>query len=198
MTPNPSLKRRPATAATVWPLQAKADIVLAWPAGICLRGRLSSNVRPQMRTPLALLALLQILNAANAGPKVDPIAEQKLENCGCVFRVPASSGANGRTIAQWDGVNWDGKAKMSIDGQAELLDVQNLPASRKPSDRLKVGMVTKYRLSNSRAQVDILARITQVCPKSQETCEETQYAATFAVRTSEGTSKFRAWAACGC
>jgi hypothetical protein len=174
------------------------NIILPRPAGVRLHGRLSSNVRPQMRTPLVLLALLQILNAANAAPNVDPIAEQELENCGCVFRVPLSSGAKGRTIAQWDGVNWDGKAKMSIDGQAELLDVQNLPESRKPPDRLKVGMVSKYRLSNSRAQVDILARITQVCPKSQEMCEETQYAAKFAVRTREGTSKFKAWAACGC
>ncbi len=41
-----SLKRRPTTAATAWPLQAMSVIVLPRPSGVCLRGRLSSNVRP--------------------------------------------------------------------------------------------------------------------------------------------------------
>jgi hypothetical protein len=38
LTPNPSLKRRPATAATVWPLQAAVNIILARPTGVRLRG----------------------------------------------------------------------------------------------------------------------------------------------------------------
>ena len=50
MRPNPSLKRRPATAATVWPLQAMVEIVLPRPAGVCLHGRLSSNVRRHVTT----------------------------------------------------------------------------------------------------------------------------------------------------
>jgi hypothetical protein len=41
----PRSRRRPATAATVWPFQAIVGIVLARPAGVCLHGRLSSNVR---------------------------------------------------------------------------------------------------------------------------------------------------------
>jgi hypothetical protein len=45
VTPNPSLKRRPATAAAVWRLQAAVNIILPPPAGVCLHGRLSSNVR---------------------------------------------------------------------------------------------------------------------------------------------------------
>jgi len=43
----PRSRRRPATAATVWPLQAMVEIVLPRPAGVCLHGRLSSNVRPR-------------------------------------------------------------------------------------------------------------------------------------------------------
>jgi len=50
VTPNPSLKRGPATAATVWPLQAKVGIVLPRPAGVRLHGPLSSNVRHHTTT----------------------------------------------------------------------------------------------------------------------------------------------------
>ena len=46
----PRSRRRPATAATVWPLQAKLGIVLPRTAGACLHGRLSSNVRPHTNT----------------------------------------------------------------------------------------------------------------------------------------------------
>ena len=49
----PRSRRRPATAATVWWLQAQFGIVLPPPAGVCLRGRLSSNVL-QHRTPALL------------------------------------------------------------------------------------------------------------------------------------------------
>ena len=37
--PNNSLNPRPATAATVWPLQAMVEIVLPRPVGVCLLGR---------------------------------------------------------------------------------------------------------------------------------------------------------------
>ena len=50
----PRSRRRPATAATVWPLQAQFGIVLPRPAGVCLRGRLSSNVRPHTGQPTGL------------------------------------------------------------------------------------------------------------------------------------------------
>ena len=45
----PRSRRRPATAATAWPLQAQFGIVLPRPSGVCLHGRLSSNVRHQRR-----------------------------------------------------------------------------------------------------------------------------------------------------
>jgi hypothetical protein len=47
-------RRRPATAATAWPLQAKFAIVFPRPVGVCLHGRLSSNVRPHSSTITAL------------------------------------------------------------------------------------------------------------------------------------------------
>ncbi len=50
--PNPSLKRRPATAAVTWPLQAPVASCLPRPSAICLRGRLSSNVRPHRTSAL--------------------------------------------------------------------------------------------------------------------------------------------------
>jgi hypothetical protein len=64
VTPNPSLKRRPATAATVWRLQAKVGIVLPSPAGAYLRGRLSSNVRQHLLTTAARAAQFEITPVA--------------------------------------------------------------------------------------------------------------------------------------
>jgi hypothetical protein len=46
----PRSRRRPATAATVWPLRAAVNIIPSRPAGGFLRGRLSSNVRRHQTT----------------------------------------------------------------------------------------------------------------------------------------------------
>jgi len=66
--PNPSLKRGPATAATVWPLQAKVGIVLARPAGVCLHGPLSSNVRRHATTITAPLCALRYAHSLSCSP----------------------------------------------------------------------------------------------------------------------------------
>ena len=63
VTPNPSLKRRPATAATVQPLPAKVGIVLPRLAGVRLHGRLSSNVRPHTNTCPSPRSAVAIQNA---------------------------------------------------------------------------------------------------------------------------------------
>jgi hypothetical protein len=74
--------RRPATAATVWPFQAIVEIVLARPTGACLRGRLSSNVRPHettvMLTRNAAVALAFALAACSTPPPAPSIPTDDL------------------------------------------------------------------------------------------------------------------------
>jgi hypothetical protein len=65
--PNPSLKAPTRYSSRAWPLQAKVGIVLAWPAGVCLHGRLSSNVRPHSST--AARAVNHVKSPQALGPR---------------------------------------------------------------------------------------------------------------------------------
>jgi hypothetical protein len=149
-----------------------------------------------MRPLVAFVAALTTV--VHAQPRVDPIPQQELENCGCIFRVPLSKGDAGKTVVMWDGLTWDGQAAMLIDGTLQLLSVTALPDTASRADSLKVGQKSTYLLGNKSTRVTIQTTVTRVCPPEHDSCEETELKATITVRNSNGRRALYAWGVCGC
>ena len=144
-----------------------------------------------------MLCLLPTTFAQTASkrPLVGNVKRSGLDGCGCYFRFRGTS----RDVEEYMFVENieenDKTAWMDIDGH----DVQlKLVKERNPGDREVVGSKWTRTFAANNILVTSTYVATRVCARDDESCESTDYSATFVVRKGKRVQTVKALGTCGC
>ena len=155
-----------------------------------------------MRLALSLLFVLLIASGAistttTQGPRVGNIKDNRIaDGCGCYFQFPGSKRSSEKYMF-FSSVEErpEKEAWMNIDGQDVKL---KLTSKTDPKGREKVGSRSSRTYTAEGIRLDVTYVATRVCGVNEESCESTDYNATFKLMVRGVQRTIKAVGGCGC
>ena len=119
------------------------------------------------------------------------------DGCGCYFRFRGTP-RNAERYIFFSSIEEDQKtASMNIDGRDVKLTLEK-EEGLKGKEQERVGSRSTATFSNSDIKVSATYVVTRVCPPRDESCESTNYDATFVVKKGAKSQIVKAIGSCGC
>ena len=143
---------------------------------------------------IMLLCLVGTTGAQRASKLrlVGNVKNKVVDGCGCYFKF---RGTNKNSEQYMYSQSIDQKAWMNIDVQSVQLKMLK---ERNPGDRERIGSRWTRTFSAANITVSSTWVTTRMCAPDDETCESTDYDATFVVRKGKRMETVRAFGWCGC
>lgn len=117
------------------------------------------------------------------------------DGCGCYFQFRGTP-RNAQRYLFFSSIEDDEKtAWMNIEGRDVKLSLARKEDSKK---RIRVGSTLTRRYVANDISVEAVYIATRVCKRDDESCEATDYSATFVVRKGNRTQVVKAVGGCGC
>src|SRR6185503_4514873 len=119
------------------------------------------------------------------------------DGCGCYFRFRGTP-RNAERYVFFSSIEEDqNKASMNIDGHDVKLTLEK-EEGPKGKEKERVGSRSTASFANGDIKVNATYVVTRVCPPRDESCESTDYEATFVVKKGAKSQIVKATGSCGC
>ena len=119
------------------------------------------------------------------------------DGCGCYFRFRGTP-RNAERYMFFSSIEEDPqKASMNIDGSDVKLNLEK-EEGLKGKEKERVGSKSTASFANGDIKVSVTYVVTRVCPPRDESCESTDYEATFVVKKGAKSQIVKAVGSCGC
>jgi hypothetical protein len=146
-----------------------------------------------------VVLIVGIISAQTASKRrlVANLKNTVLDNCGCYFKFRGTA-QNAERYIFFSSIEDDLKtAWMNIGGRDVKLTLEK-EEGLKGKEQERVGSRSTARFAAADIKVNATYIVTRVCDAHDESCESTDYAATFVVRKSAKSQVVKAAGSCGC
>jgi len=156
-------------------------------------------VRLFLALAFGAVLIVGIISAQTASKRglVANLKNTAVDGCGCYFRFRGTA-RNAERYIFFSSIEEDQKtAWMNIDGRDVKLTLEK-EEGLKGKEQEQVGARSTARFAAGDIKVSATYIVTRVCDANDESCESTEYEATFVVRKGARSQGVKAAGSCGC